>query len=139
MIHRRSEVKSTVKYWVKPDFENRVEEGSIAARFESTVEQFGDHRLELATPEGPDALEVDAAYILVGYEPDAEMMRNCGIEIDEVTLEPSFDADSCESNVTGLYVAGTLQAGRDLGRIFIENSREHADRIADHVARRLGK
>jgi thioredoxin reductase (NADPH) len=139
VIHRRSEVKKTVKYWVKPDFENRVDEGSIATRLDSTVERFGDHRLILATPEGPEELEVDAAYVLVGYEPDAGMMRDCGIEIDDKTLEPSFDADSCESNVPGLYVAGTLQAGRDLGRIFIENSREHADRIVEHVAGRLGK
>ena len=117
--------------------ENRVREGSIDARFESTVEGFGDRRLTLSTPNGVEEIEADAAYVLVGYEPDAEMMRRCGIEIDEKTSEPSFDTDSCESNVPGLYVAGTLQAGSDLGRIFIENSREHADRIVEHVAGRL--
>ena len=138
VVHRWAEIKKTVKYWVKPDFENRVEEGSISTRLESTVQSFGDRCLVLATPEGPEEVEVDAAYVLVGYEPDAEMMRSCGIEVDDETLEPSCDADSCESNVRGLYVAGTLQAGRDLGRIFIENSREHADRIVEHVAERLG-
>jgi thioredoxin reductase (NADPH) len=137
VVHRRKGIKNTVKYWVKPDFENRVEEGSIRAFFDSTVQGFGDHSLILETPEGTEQLEVDAAYVLVGYEPDAEMMRGCGIEIDEASLEPSFDADSCETNVRGLYVAGTLQAGRDLGRIFIENSREHADSIVEHVASRL--
>ena len=138
VVHRRSELKKTVKYWVKPDFENRVTEGSIAAYLESEVMSFGPRSLTVSTPRGEVNVEVDAAYVLVGYEPDAIMMRRCAIELDEATLEPSFDADSCESNVPGLYVAGTLQAGSDLGRIFIENSREHADRIVEHVAGRLG-
>lgn len=137
VVHRQVRVKDTVKYWVKPDFENRVEEGSIGAHFETTVEEFGDRRLRLRTSQGREDLEVDAAYVLIGYEPDDLMMRRCGIEVDELTQEPSFDVDSCESNVPGLYVAGTLQAGSDLGRIFIENSRRHADRIVEHVARRL--
>ena len=137
LVHRRSEVKKTVKYWLRPDFENRVSEGSIKALFETTVERFGERRLSLKTPSGSKSLSVDAAYVLIGYDADAPLMRRCGVEVDEVTLEPSFDADSCESNVPGLYVAGTLQAGQDLGRIFIENSREHADRIVEHVASRL--
>jgi thioredoxin reductase (NADPH) len=115
-----------------------VSEGSIAALLDSEVKSFGSRSLTVSTPGGEVDVEVDAAYVLVGYEPDAIMMRQCGIELDESTLEPSFDADSCESNVPGLYVAGTLQAGSDLGRIFIENSREHADRLVEHVAGRLG-
>lgn len=138
VVHRRAELKRTVKYWVKPDFENRVAEGSIEACFESTVERFGDRRLIVRTPAGSRTLEADAAYVLVGYEPDADLMRRCGIEIDPETFEPTFDPETCESNVEGLYVAGTLQAGRDLGRIFIENSRQHADRIVEHIADRLG-
>ena len=95
VVHRRSELKKTVKYWVKPDFENRVSEGSIAAYLESEVMRFGPRSLRVSTPGGEVDVEVDAAYVLVGYEPDAIMMRRCGIELDEATLEPSFDADSC--------------------------------------------
>ena len=103
------------------------------------MESFGQHTVNLATPDGPKSIEADAAYVLVGYHADAPLMRSCGIELDEETLEPSCDEDSCESNVPGLYVAGTLQAGSDLGRIFIENSRQHADRIVDHIASRMAQ
>jgi thioredoxin reductase (NADPH) len=137
VVHRRSEVKKTVKYWLRPDFENRVREGAIEARFDSKVESFEDRSIRLQTSGGREDLKVDAVYVLIGYEADAPLMRRCGVEVDDETLEPSCAPDSCESNVPGLYVAGTLQAGRDLGRIFIENSRVHADRIVDHVERRL--
>jgi thioredoxin reductase (NADPH) len=137
LVHRGSAVKETVKYWLKPDLENRITEGSIEARFETTVQEFGERSVLLSTPRGPESLEVDAAYVLIGYEPDVELERRCGIEIEPESLVPVFDPESCESNVPGLYIAGTLQSGRDLGKIFIENSRVHADRIVDHLVSRL--
>lgn len=137
LVHRRGEVKATVKYWVKPDLENRIAEGAIEARFGTRVTAFGDRGIELEGPSGEEVLAVDAAYVLVGYEPDVELERACGVEVDPVTLVPTFDPETCESNVPGLYVAGTLQSGSDLGKIFIENSREHAPRIAGHLAARL--
>ena len=88
-------------------------------------------------PTGAASLAADAVYVLIGYEPDADLERRCGIEVDRETAVPRFDAESCESNVPGLYVAGTLQAGNDLGKIFIENSREHGVRIVKHLSRRL--
>ena len=81
----------------------------------------------------------DAAYVLIGYEPDASLQRACGVEIDDETLVPRFDPESCESNVSGLYIAGTLQAGRDTNKIFIENSRNHSRRIVEHLRSRLGQ
>ncbi len=75
--------------------------------------------------------------MLIGYLPDAELERRCGITVDPRTLVPEFDPATCESNVPGLYVCGTLQAGRDTGRIFIENSREHAPKIVSHLRRRV--
>ena len=137
LVHRRSEVKPSVKYWLKPDFENRVAEGSIAALYDSTVVEFLEGGPRCATPEGERALKADAVYVLIGYEPDVNLQRSAGIEVDRDNLVPTFDPESCETNVAGLYVAGTLQAGRDTNRIFIENSREHTRRIVDHLKQRL--
>ena len=137
LVHRGTGLKPTVKYWLKPDVENRIAEGSIAARLETVVEAFDDRRLRLRGPAGLEELAADAAYVLIGYQPDADFERRCGIEVDPETLVPAFDPESCESNVPGLYIAGTLQAGLDTGRIFIENSRDHGRRIVEHLRARL--
>jgi thioredoxin reductase (NADPH) len=139
LVHRGSEVKKTVKYWVKPDIENRIAEGAITASFESQVVGFGDRELTLREGGSERRVEADAAYVLIGYEPDVDFERRCGISVDARTLVPEFDPETCESNVAGLYVAGTLQAGHDTGKIFIENSRAHAPLIVGHLRRRLGR
>jgi bacillithiol disulfide reductase len=137
LVHRGAQVKRGVKYWIKPDLENRLAEGSIAARFESRVRAFGGGELEIEGPGGTERLPADAVFVLIGYEPDADFERRCGIEVDDATLVPRFDPETCETNVPGLYVAGTIQAGRQIDKIFIENSREHAPRIVAHLRRRL--
>jgi thioredoxin reductase (NADPH) len=139
LVHRREHVKPGVKYWLKPDVENRIAEGSIAARFSSVVQSFGRECVEILTPHGPETLPAQAAFVLIGYVPDAELQRRCGIRVDETTLVPAFDPETCETNVPGLYVAGTIQAGRSIDRIFIENSREHGPRIVGHLCRRLAE
>ena len=138
LVHRREQVKPGVKYWLKPDIENRIAEGSIRARFRSVVRAFGDESVEIVTPEGEESLPAQAAFVLVGYVPDADLQRRCGIAVDPETLVPLFDPETCETNVPGLYVAGTIQAGRQIDRIFIENSREHGPAIVRHLRRRLG-
>ncbi|HEX7180786.1 MAG TPA: YpdA family putative bacillithiol disulfide reductase [Thermoanaerobaculia bacterium] len=141
MVHRRPHVKPGVKYWLKPDIENRIEEGSIAAHFNSTVCAFREgpegRRVEVRTPQGMESLPAEAAFVLIGYRPDADFERRAGVEVDPETLIPTFDPETCESNVPGLYIAGTLQAGAATDRIFIENSRDHGPRIVQHLARRL--
>ncbi|HET9212656.1 MAG TPA: YpdA family putative bacillithiol disulfide reductase [Thermoanaerobaculia bacterium] len=138
LIHRGTGVKAGVKYWVKPDMENRIEEGSIPARFNTEVRAFlPEGAVELMTPTGPEVLPAQAAYVLIGYQPDADFERRCGVQVDPETLIPAHDPETCESNVPGLYVAGTLQAGRWTDRIFIENSREHGPRIVAHLKSRL--
>ena len=137
MIVRKPDLKPTVKYWVQPDVLNRISEGSITARFDTVVKEFRqDGTLRVESPSGSETISAEAAYVLIGYLPDVEFERRCGIRCDSRTLVPSFDPRSCESNVPGLYVAGTLQAGRDTGRIFIENSRAHAPKIVAHLLRR---
>jgi thioredoxin reductase (NADPH) len=138
VIHRGSAVKAGVKYWVKPDMENRIEEGSIPALFNTQVRAFlPEGGVELLTPEGPRVLPAQAAYVLIGYQPDADFERRCGVELDPETLIPVYDPVTCESNVPGLYVAGTLQSGRWTDRIFIENSRDHGPKIVAHLKSRL--
>lgn len=142
LVHRGGALKPGVKYWLKPDLENRLEEGSIAARFQTTVEAFlsdggPEGAVAVRTPEGRELLPAGAAYVLAGYRPDAAFERRCGVELDPATLVPVHDPATCESNVPGLYVAGTLQAGRWTDRIFIENSRDHGPKIVRHLLGRL--
>ncbi len=140
LVHRHTAIKPTVKYWLKPDFENRVAEGSIAALYDARVEELrGEARgvvgVRLASGERRE-LRADAVYALLGYLPDAELQRRSGIRVEAATLVPDHDPETCESNVPGLYIAGTLQAGRATGKIFIESSRAHAPRIVGHLLRR---
>jgi thioredoxin reductase (NADPH) len=138
LVHRGSALKPGVKYWLKPDMENRIEEGSIPALFNTVVRAFlPEGGIEVATPDGPRVLPAQAAYVLIGYQVDADFERRCGVEVDAETLIPAHDPETCESNVPGLYVAGTLQAGRWTDRIFIENSREHGPKIVAHLKSRL--
>lgn len=143
LVHRGAAPKPTVKYWLKPDLENRIAEGAIDARFGARVTGFenasggagGDSalgRVLIETGAGHERLAADAVYVLLGYRPDSELQRRCGVSVDPSTLVPAHDAATCESNVPGLYIAGTLQAGADTGKIFIENSRDHGRRIVDH-------
>ena len=137
LVHRGAALKPGVKYWLKPDVENRIEEGSIAARFHTRVTAFRNDGVHVEGPEGPAVLPADAAFVLIGYTPDADFERRCGVEIEPETLIPKVDPETCESTVPGLYVAGTLQAGRWTDRIFIENSRDHGPKIVSHLKSRL--
>lgn len=138
LVHRGGALKPGVKYWLKPDLENRIAEGSIPAHFNTMVEAFlPEGGVRVATPAGPRILQAQAAYVLIGYAPDAGFERACGIEVEDGTLIPRYDPQTCESNVPGLYVAGTLQAGRWTDRIFIENSRDHGELIVRHLLHRL--
>ncbi len=138
LVHRGREIKSTVKYWLAPDLQNRIAEGSIAARFGSVVEAFRPDGVALVrTPEGAQELAVDAAYVLIGYDPEIELASASGIRFSEGELLPAFDPETCESNVPGLYVAGTLQAGRHTNRLFIENTRDHGLKVVRHLERQL--
>jgi thioredoxin reductase (NADPH) len=139
LVHRGPELRPGIKYWLKPDIENRIAEGSVQARMNTVVTAFAPGGVEVQTPTGPETLPADAAYVLIGYRPDVELERRCGIEVDAQTLIPQHDPETCESNVPGLYVAGTLQAGQRTDLIFIENSRDHGPKIVAHLKERLAR
>ncbi len=142
LVHRQPAVKGSIKYWLKPDVENRIEEGSIAARFSSRVVAFHvataerGSTVEVEGPAGREHLPADAVYTLIGYTPDMSLLAAAGVRVDPETLIPSHNPESCETNIPGLYVAGTLQAGRRTDQIFIENSRDHGPKIVRHLTGR---
>lgn len=133
MVVRDGALKPTVKYWVKPDVENRIAEGSIRALFGATVERFGEREVVVRTVDGTQRLPADACYVLIGYRPDARLYADAGVRVDPETLVPAFDEATCETDVPGLFVAGTIQAGSETHRIFIENSRDNGDKIVRRI------
>lgn len=141
LVHRWAELKSTIKYWVKPDIENRIREGSIAGCFNTTVTEIRPASVLVSKgiPGGEGAHEVelpaDAVFLLTGYRADSELMTAAGITLNERDA-PAFDPETFETNVAGLFVAGGALAGEDTGTIFIENGRFHGEKIVEVIARR---
>jgi len=137
LVHRGQRVKETVKYWVRPDLENRIEEGSIRALFGTRVVAFTGAGVEVEVAGERRTLAADAVYVLIGYRPATGLLEAAGVQVDPETAVPRFDPATGETDVPGLYVAGTVQAGRETHRIFIENSREHGPQVVAHLAARL--
>jgi thioredoxin reductase (NADPH) len=138
LVHRRSELKSTIKYWVKPDIENRIKEGSVAARFNTCVKEIRPTSVIVrSNASGEDEeLPADAVYLLTGYRADNDLLVRAGIRLDD-RQAPVHDAETFETNVPGIFVAGGAIAGVDTGTIFIENGRFHGERIVAAIAERL--
>ena len=136
LVHRGAELKSTIKYWVRPDIENRIKEGSVAARFSATVRAIRPTTVVVATSEGTeDEIPAEAVYLLTGYRADSALMTNAGVTLDARDA-PVHDPATFETNVPGLYVAGGAIAGIDTGTIFIENGRFHGEKVVEAIASR---
>lgn len=138
MAVRKPEFGASVKYWLKPDIENRVKEGSITAHFETTIESVQEHSVTLRKNGTAFTIPNDTVFLLTGFRPDFDFLKRIGIHVDDA-LHLSYHEDTMETNVPGLYVAGVVAAGVDIGRFFIENGRLHAVHIARHVAESLGR
>ncbi len=134
LVVRGAAISDRVKYWIKPDLENRIKAGSIAAWFDSRVVEIESHAVRLETPAGERTVPTDAVFPLIGYEPDFAFFDRCGIRLEGPCRAPAHDPSTLESNVPGIYLAGALLGGAEIGRIFIENSRHHAAMIADAIA-----
>jgi thioredoxin reductase (NADPH) len=135
LVHRGPELKSTIKYWVRPDIENRFKEGSIAARFNSCVQEIRPSSLVIRGPQGIEELPADTVFLLVGYRADTALFVRAGVELTEREA-PRYDPETFETNVPGLFVAGGALAGVDTGTVFIENGRFHGEKILEVIARR---
>lgn len=138
LVHRGSQMHHHVKYWVRPDIENRIKAGEITAYFNSTVREIGPDFAVLHTPEGPVRIDNNFVFALTGYHPDYDFLRSIGIELSSEQMRPVCDPETLESNVPGIYVAGVIVAGSRTNEIFIENGRFHGKVIAGHIQERLG-
>ena len=125
IVHWHPRLAESIKYWVKPDVENRIKEGSIAARFESRVVEIRRDRVVVSGPAGREELPADAVFLLTGYRADVALLARAGVRIHPETMVPEHDPRTFETNVPGLYLAGGVVAGADTSRIFIENGRFH--------------
>jgi thioredoxin reductase (NADPH) len=139
LVHRAAELKSTIKYWVRPDIDNRIKEGSIGARFNARVLEIRATAVLVAVdePEGrrEEELPADAVFLLTGYRADSDLMTRAGVELNERDA-PVIDQETFETNIRGVFVAGGAIAGVDTGTIFIENGRFHGEKIIEAIAAR---
>ncbi|NNF19592.1 MAG: YpdA family putative bacillithiol disulfide reductase [Flavobacteriaceae bacterium] len=130
LIIRGPEVGQRVKYWVRPDIINRIEEGSIRAYYNSVVKEIRQNEIVIETPEGETVLENDFVLALTGYKPNFNFLQKIGIKLsDDEKKLPVYDQETMETNVPGLYLAGVICGGMETHKWFIENSRIHADMI----------
>jgi thioredoxin reductase (NADPH) len=134
MIIREGEIRESVKYWVKPDVENRIKEGSIKAYFNSSVVRITSQTIEVKTPEGIVTLDNDFVLAMTGYQPPFDFMKAMGVTFgtDEFHT-PVYNEQTMESNVPGLYLAGVVVGGLKTNKWFIENSRVHAELIVNEL------
>ena len=134
MIVRGDDIGERVKYWVRPDIINRIEEGSIKAYFNSEITNIESHQITIQTPEGKKILPNDYVVALTGYQPNFKFLDSAGIEFSKDDKHiPVYNDKTMESNVEGLYLAGVICGGMETHKWFIENSRIHAKLIAQHI------
>lgn len=135
LIHRGKTLSEGVKYWIQPDLENRIKAGDITALFGTTVRRIRQGVLEL---EGVTNAEIpfDALFVMIGYRPQTTLLEQAGVQIDPETLAPVHDPSTMETNVPGLYVAGSLAAGKYNNKIFIENGRLHGAIVVSAILKK---
>ena len=134
MVIRGDKISDRVKYWVKPDIENRIAENSIKAYFNSTIAAIRPHDVDIETPRGIITIENDWVIAMTGYQPNLKFLKTLGIQLsaDEI-CKPDYNEENYESNVNGIYLAGVICGGMNTHRLFIENSREHAEKIIKDI------
>lgn len=139
IVHRDAEFSKSLKYWVRPDLENRVKEGSIAARMNTIVRRITEDAVIVESGGVVDSLPADGVFLLTGYHSDTTLLARAGVTFDPEELAPSFDPETFETNVPGIFVIGNVTTGKQTGKIFIENGRFHGKRAVEVIAARLGR
>jgi thioredoxin reductase (NADPH) len=137
LVHRHATLGDSIKYWVRPDIENRIKEGSIPARFNTRVIEITPTAVTVEKDGVREQIPADAVMLLTGYHPDADLMTRAGVKCDPESLAPDMNPDTFETNVRNLFLAGGCIAGRNTGSIFIENGRFHGAKIINVLAERL--
>ena len=138
MVIREDGIRESVKYWVKPDIENRIKEGSIKAHFKSTISKITSDAVEIVTPEGIKSLPNDFVLAMTGYQPPFEFLKACGIRFNSDEYHtPVYNEETMETSVKGIYLAGVVCGGLKTNKWFIENSRIHASMIISNMTRNM--
>jgi len=137
LIHRGKELSEKIKYWIRPDIENRLRSGEIQGYFETTLEEITPEAIRIRTPQGEKTLANDFVLAMTGYQPDTEFLARAGIVFDAETRRPRTNPDSFESDRPGVYLAGVIVAGMNTNEIFIENGRHHGKQIVAAIAAKL--
>jgi thioredoxin reductase (NADPH) len=138
MVIRKEEIGQRVKYWVRPDIINRIEEGAIKAYYNSSIKEIRELEVDIQTPDGIVTIANDRVIALTGYQPNLQFLRSMGIQLsDDDVMCPVIDADTQETNVKNIFLAGVICGGMNTHRLFIENSREHAVKIIQTIKQRL--
>lgn len=132
MVIRSGDLGPHVKYWVRPDIQNRIKEEEVTALFNSELVEIRAGEVDIKTPEGIKTIPNDFVIAMTGYQPDFSMLRKFGIDLPE-TLCPVYNEETMETNVKGLYLAGVVCGGLDTHKLFIENSRVHAEMIVKNI------
>lgn len=133
LVIRSADLGPHVKYWVRPDIQNRIKEGEVTALFNSELLAIRAGEVDIKTPDGIKTIPNDFVIAMTGYQPDFSMLRKFGIELPE-SLCPAYNEETMETNVKGLYLAGVVCGGLDTHKLFIENSRIHAEMIVKNIA-----
>ena len=134
MIVRESNLSETVKYWVKPDVENRIEEGNIKAYFNSNITKIEETKIYVNTPDGELEIENDFVLAMTGYQPNFLFLTKLGIKLgDDEYSTPVHDSKTMQTNIEGVYLAGVICGGLKKNKWFIENSRDHGNLIISHI------
>jgi thioredoxin reductase (NADPH) len=129
LVYRGNELPSSIKYWVRPDIENRIKAGEIAARLGAAVERITTDAVVIRHGRKEATIPAQRVYALTGYHPDFDLFTGMGIALDAKTLRATLNQDTRETNVPGIYMVGSISAGRAISEIFIENGRFDGEKI----------
>ena len=139
LVHRHPQLKPSIKYWVRPDIENRIKEGSVRGLFNTSVVEIQPTQVMVERDGSREEIPADAVFLLTGYHPDCDLYRRAGIRLHRETMSPEFNPETFETNVPGIFLAGGAICGRDTSNIFIENGRFHGEKIVSVIAERADR
>jgi thioredoxin reductase (NADPH) len=134
LVHRGEKLSEKIKYWILPDIENRIKEGSVTAHFQTTVSEIKTESVILKRSDG-EVFELpnDYVFVMTGYHPDYDFLRSIGLRLNEENFAPIHDSTNYQTHIKGIYIAGSLVAGKNNNQIFIENGRLHGKNIVEAI------
>ena len=136
MIIREKEIGENIKYWVRPDIVNRIENGEIEAYYESEIKEIKEKSIVIKSPKGITEIDNDFVLAMTGYQPNYDILQKLGVNINVDEFKtPEYDDDTMETNVNGVYLAGVICGGLKTNKWFIENSRDHSEKIIKHIVK----